>query len=105
MTDKSRDDRWSEAVKKKARGRCAHCGSSLSSAHHIIPRGVLKTRWLLENGIYACEWLHRGLERKRGKEEQDKCLRIFVGLDRLKNLERIRDKELNPKMVGYREIA
>lgn len=104
MINKAKDDKWSLEVKKKYNGRCPHCGSTEGSSHHIIPRQCMRTRLVVECGIYSCNWLHRAFEGKKGKYEKEKCLRIYVGNVRLSNLEKIKVGIIKPEVVGYKEI-
>lgn len=98
------DDKWSEEVAKKYNHKCIHCNSPLASSHHIIPRQCKKTRYILECGIYCCNSLHRIFEGKKGKKKQLEAIRIFVGIQRYENLDKIRKGISTPEEFNYMVI-
>jgi len=54
-----KDKEWALAVKKRDKS-CVICGETKRlNAHHMFPREIKETRWLLENGISLCPGCHR----------------------------------------------
>lgn len=98
----SRDGRWSKKVKEKYYGKCPHCLSEDGSAHHIIGRTEGRTRYVLENGIYCCNTLHRLFERP-GKEELEQIM-FYVGSERYSALVRISKGFSVSEDEGFEEI-
>lgn len=85
MKDSKRDKRWSDAVGKKYNFKCVHCGKD-GCAHHIIPRSVKSTRYILENGIWVCNDLHRIFELSLNNCRRIKCEEMYVGKERIERL-------------------
>ena len=58
--EKTRKDKaWAILVKERDKA-CVICGEiKRLNAHHIIPREVKETRWLLENGVSLCPGCHK----------------------------------------------
>lgn len=87
--EKSKEDRdrlWSQAVQELYNGRCIICQSSWNTAaHHVVGRGHLETRWLLENGIWICGDHHSYLHNLIFKEMYI-VHSILIGQDTLKAL-------------------
>lgn len=80
MIDKARDARWSKEVMKTTKGICLHCGKKATGVHHIIPRSIIKLRWILQNGIPTCNILHRMFE--GNKYERYKAIKKYVSMKR-----------------------
>jgi predicted restriction endonuclease len=101
----ARDSRWSKAVAAKYDYRCPHCDSEDCSSAHLIPRSVLKTRYLLENGLYCCHSVHSILDEKPLDDpKRKKVLKLYVGLDKYIKLDNIRKNKLNIEEAGFEEI-
>ena len=99
----NREQRWSNAVYEQTDG-CIHCGSSLGSAHHIIPRGCQRTKYVLENGIWACEPFHQNVQQHKRKKDGRFIRDVYVSKERLDNLKRIQRGEVTPEEIGYTVI-
>ena len=100
-----RDFKWSEAVREEYKGRCPHCGSRLCSSHHIIPRANKALRYVVEDGIYACDELHRLFEKEwRGKEKEENIDYYTEEEGRFKNLMKIMRGIATHNDFGYRVI-
>ena len=57
--EKDNDNLWSEVIKLKAYNKCELCGNHGSlNSHHIFPRGRMRTRWNLLNGVSLCIQCH-----------------------------------------------
>lgn len=55
---KKLDILWSKKIRERDE-ICQHCGKTQSTqAAHIVSRGNLETRWLLENGVGMCYYCH-----------------------------------------------
>lgn len=81
---------WEKEVARKYNNKCPHCSVEECSPHHIIPRGCKRTKNILENGIYCCNYLHRVFEGKYGKKKKEKAIDIYVGRERYNNLLKIK---------------
>jgi len=55
---KSRDTRWSRAVLETHDYKCFYCGGEGTDPCHVVPRGKMKTRYILENGVCLCRTHH-----------------------------------------------
>jgi len=42
------------AVREKNNSKCKYCGGIADGSGHVIPRGRIRTRHILENGISFC---------------------------------------------------
>lgn len=54
---KENDRLWSKAVRKGK--KCFLCGGKVNHAHHLIGRGALWCRWLMDNGLPLCYPCHQ----------------------------------------------
>lgn len=102
--DNTRDVKWSNEVKERYEGQCPHCGSRECSSHHIVPRSCLKTRYIIENGIFCCDILHRAFEGKVKEFDKNKAIRIYIGQKRFNNLNKIKNGLNSFEDFGYREV-
>lgn len=101
--DKARDTRWSQAIGNKYGWNCPHC-SGIGGAHHIVPRGCLKTRYILDNGIYACDYLHRVFERPRSDKTRMKYIRLYVTWDKYRKLWEVANDKAVANDFGFQEV-
>jgi len=54
------DKEWAIKVKERDEYKCAICGErEKPCAHHLIPREIKKTRFMVSNGITLCPLHHR----------------------------------------------
>ena len=54
------DTLWSKAVKKLAKEKCEHCGSTqYLNSHHIFGRRNFPVRWNVNNGVCLCAKCHQ----------------------------------------------
>jgi len=100
MTDEQKDDAWREKVKRIHGEKCPHCGLE-GSAHHIMPRGCRGTRWIVENGYYACHKLHRTFEGDNGQKRKEDAIKIYIGLELYQNLEKIKRGTATAEAFDY----
>jgi len=100
MVDEARDTKWRNAVSELYNYKCPHCGNT-GSAHHIISRGCLKTKYILENGFYCCDKLHRTFETENGLEKRNEALRIYIGIEKFDNLNKIKSSLAQAEDFGY----
>lgn len=94
--------RWSRAVADTYGNKCPHCNDPVGSSHHIIGRVNRSTRFVLENGIYVCNTLHRLFE-KDGNTHRD-MVKNYVGVIRYVKLCRISRGLLTKERARYHEI-
>ena len=97
-----RDKRWSRAVIEKSDWKCLHCNEEADSPHHIVPRGNLKTRYILENGLNCCARLHRMFE--ASAKIKERAIRIYIGKERYENLQKIAHGQATLEDYGYSEV-
>ena len=91
------DKMWSELVKARDK-RCKLCGSDNNlHSHHIITRGVNKTRWSIENGITLCGSCHSDYH-----AGHKTALINYIGKDKIDNL-RLFSKGIYKEKKGYIE--
>lgn len=78
MGTKELDKLWSERVRERFNSICPHCGYSPDTGQsaHIFGRMNQKTRHVVENGIWACQTLHRMME--EGEEKKKKVVEFYV---------------------------
>ena len=84
-----RDSDWSKAVREKFKNKCPHCNLETGSSHHIIPKDNKLTRWIIENGIYCCNKLHRAFEEKYRGESLKRKVDFYTDKGRYRKLELI----------------
>lgn len=63
--EKTLDNLWQKAVKKRDNGRCRICYDIATDAHHLVSRRNKSTRWDINNGIAVCRLCHRLIHDKR----------------------------------------
>jgi hypothetical protein len=102
MIDRERDRRWTKAVLEHWE-KCIHCNDTETlQAHHVIPRGNMRTRYVLENGFPTCHKLHRLFEKSR--KDAEKQVTFYLGRDVYQNLLAISRGKAEPEDFGYTVI-
>ena len=82
---KIKDKVWSTSIAK--RELCEWCGKLGSDPAHIIPRKFLKSRWLLENGLFLCRECHKKFD--LDVEFRSRVIDILIGREKYLLLKRI----------------
>ena len=96
------DKLWSGEVKKYWKEKCPHCNNKNSSAAHIIGRNCKATRHIIENGIYACNELHREME--KGIKERVAICDFIYGKGHYSKLNKICIGVVDAKYYGMRDL-
>ena len=106
MKDKFELDKlWGKKVKEKFNSICPHCGIEPETGQpaHIFGRTVLKTRHVVENGIWACHELHRKME--TGEKIKRDVVQFYVDNDLYDNLKKIVDGKNEAKDFDYTDLG
>lgn len=86
-----KDRKWSKEVKKNR--LCPCCSRKATNAHHIIPRNVKKTRWIIANGFPCCKKLHDKLE------ANDSLIKEYVNYEYYKTLWKLAYTDMKNKVL------
>lgn len=97
------DSIWREKVREKYNNKCPHCNSKDASPHHLISRKNRRTKWVVENGIFSCNILHRLFETKRGNEKRQ-LIKNYVGEERYSILIAISTNRMTPEEAGFEVV-
>jgi len=81
---------------------CEWCGARGCDPAHIIPRKFLKTRHLLENGLFLCRECH--IKFDRNVEFRDKVINILVGREKYRRLLEISQGIVSPENSKLKEL-
>ena len=84
----ARDTRWGKTVKKEWFSICCICGDKGSDPHHIFPRGIQATKYIIKNGLWLCRNCHNTFKWMPDDEAKKVAIR-FIGEETYNLLERI----------------
>ena len=86
------DKEWAKEVKVRDGWKCVVCDSETKpNAHHIIPREVLETKYLIMNGITLCP-KHHFFSRQISAHNNPLALFIWMEINRNEQLGLIKMK-------------
>lgn len=99
---KKRDQKTSKAIAQRDDYTCVWCGHSGDAHAHIISRRFLKTRWLLENGLWMCTKCHYLFDNSAA--HRNHIIKHIVTFWVYDKLVEIRDGKTTAKECGFTEI-
>jgi hypothetical protein len=105
IADDKYDPLWRKELDKRNKGvKCIHCNSEVTTRAHLIGRNNRRVRYILENGVHACNPFHRMLE--EGEKRKIKYLDLYIedGKELYNNLLKISRGTKTAKELGYTDV-
>jgi hypothetical protein len=98
------DKKWGQAVKEEWGNACPHCGydNPTCTPAHIIGRNNKRTRLVKQNGIWACDHLHRLME--KSEEFKKQVVKFYVNKNRYEELLKVSRGLNKPEDFGFEVI-
>ena len=97
---KGKGKRWQLAIAARSNdGKCMWCGGEGCDPCHIIPRGFLLTKWLVENGLWFCRKHHIKFDADR--KFRAHIIKVLVKVEVYNKLCEVRDGKRSYEECGF----